>query len=617
MNGKLTSRGLGAALALAAAAAAIAGLGAAPAGQAALSVAELPGECPPVMPLADVARGMTGTGLSVVQGRDPESFDVEVLGVLQDAVGPGRDLLIANLSGPVIDGAGGLWAGASGSPVYLPDAVTGEQELVGAIAYGLAGGQSTLAGLTPAEDMVALLDLSGTGGEGFTSSSQTVRVPRTLAARMAAEAGLATSSVGGLVRLKAPLSISGVNERALRRVQAAIDRQSLPFLPYAGSSVSAAASGETVELGAGDSFAAALSLGDVTAAAIGTTTLVCAGQAVAFGHPFAFSGETALAARAADTITIVQDPIFGSYKLANVAENAGTVFSDRLAGIVAELGAGPDGTPITSAVTDLDTGRFRSGETEVVLPESTPFLTFIHLLSNIDVTIDRIGAGNSEVAYTMTGTRADGSPWQFARSDHYASRYDIAFDSVLDLAFAGEVLQSFEGGVEISSIDVSRVDVEKTFEQYSLSKVLVWNGHEYVKRDFVSGRPGQTIRLRAVLDPKHRPGVARVHLALKIPRWVRRSGFIEVRGGGSGGVEIPCFFEEEECGEDGGGATFDKVLRAYRNQPRSDLVLARLRVGPFEKIRARDQEQMDAVVRGSRFIGFELVRAGAPRGFAG
>ncbi|MGH3040010.1 MAG: hypothetical protein ACRDLZ_11555, partial [Gaiellaceae bacterium] len=115
-----------------------------------------PGECPSILPLDDVRTGMTGNAVSVTRGRTLSSFDAEVLGILKDAVGPGRDIIIANLSGPAVDGAGGLWAGASGSPVYF------QGKLAGAIAYGLAGGGSTLAGLTPAEDMAALL---GSGAE--------------------------------------------------------------------------------------------------------------------------------------------------------------------------------------------------------------------------------------------------------------------------------------------------------------------------------------------------------------------------------------------------------------------------------------------------------------------
>jgi hypothetical protein len=602
MSQKLTGRRLAAAVVLAVAVAAVAGLGAVPAGNAAVPIEDLPGECPPVMSLADVTRGMIGTGLSVVQGTDPETFDVEVLGVLKDAVGPGRDIIIVNLSGPVIDNAGGLWFGASGSPVYVEQG--GEQKLVGAVAYGLAGGQSTLAGLTPAEDMVALLDSSG--GADLAGATRIVRVPRTLAARMAAEAGLSVAEVGGLVRLKTPLSISGLNDRGLRRVQAAINRQSLPLFAYAGASAAAEDSGEIVELGAGDSFAAALSLGDVTAAAIGTTTVICSDQAVAFGHPFFFNGETKMAARAADTITIVKDPIFGSYKLANVGGNAGTLTGDHLAGIVADLGDGPSSTPVTSVVTDLDTAKTREGRSDVVLPEYVPFLAYIHMLSNIDVTIDRIGPGNSELAYTMTGTRPDGSTWELDRTNHYASRFDISFDSVWELAMTGEILQSFEG-VQVTSIDVSQADVEKSFEQYSLSKVLVWNGRAYVKRDFVAARRGETIRLRAVLTPAHRTGTETVDLTLTVPTWVRQSGYIEVMGGGSSSPEIPCFFEDEECGADGEGDPFARVLRAFQNQPRNDVLQARLRLGEIGNVRAKDQEQLDAVVRGARVIGFELI----------
>jgi hypothetical protein len=289
-----------------------------------------------------------------------------------------------------------------------------------------------------------------------------------------------------------------------------------------------------------------------------------------------------------------------------VAGNAGTLTGDHLAGIVADLGDGPSSTPVTSVVTDLDTDKSRAGESDVVLPEYVPFLSYIHLLSNIDVTIDRIGPGNSELAYTMTGTRPDGSTWELDRTNHYASRYDISFDSVWELAMAGEILQSFEG-VHITSIDVSQADVERAFEQYSLSKLLVWNGRAYVKRDFIVARRGETILLRAVLTPAHRPGTQTVDLALKVPTWVRQSGYIEVRGGGSTSPEIPCFFEDEECGADGEGDPFARVLRAFQNQPRNDMLQARLLLGERQSVRAKDQQQLDAVVRGTRFIGFELI----------
>jgi hypothetical protein len=592
------SRGTRAFAGLVALAIAVAAWGAGPA----TSASSMPGECPSILPLNQVSTGMKGTALSVTQGRSLSTINIEVLGILKDGVGPGRDIIIVDLSGPVMTATGGLWAGASGSPVYFRR--DGSDRLAGAIAYGLAGGGSTLAGLTPAEDME---DLLAPGAPGDSVSSA-VRVPTLLASRMAAASGLSIAQTGTMTRLKTPLSASGVTDRGLRQMQAAIDRQGLPFIPYMGGSASNNPQNPPGSLRAGDSFAAAMSLGDITVAGIGTTTFVCNGKAVAFGHPFNWTGDTTMAARAADTITIVQDPVFGSFKLANVAESVGTLTQDRLAGIVADLGAGPQGSPVTSTVTNLDTGRARTGRSEAIFPEFLPFLAFTHLFQNVDVTIDRIGAGNSEVAYTIRGTRDGGATWELTRSSHYASPDDISFDSVVEVGSTAEALQAFDGeDIQVTSIDVPTLQVEKAFEQYAVKGLLVWNGSRYVTRDFVAARPGRTIKLRAVLKPVHTTGTKTVDLSLKVPANARRSGWIEVVGGGSISPDLPCFIEDEECAEDT-QQTFDQLLTAFEKQPRGDALVARLRLGDAGVLRAQSSQQQDATVRGRKSIGFFLIR---------
>jgi hypothetical protein len=57
---------------------------------------------------------MNGTAVSVVRGRTLSTFNAEVLGILRDAVGPGRDIIIANLSGPAVDGQAGSGPGRRG-----------------------------------------------------------------------------------------------------------------------------------------------------------------------------------------------------------------------------------------------------------------------------------------------------------------------------------------------------------------------------------------------------------------------------------------------------------------------------------------------------------------------
>lgn len=584
-----------------------------PAGRTPVAAAQT-SECPTVMSTDEVSVGMTGTGLTVVQARDPVSFDAEVLGILDGFPGPGRKVVIAELAGAPLDQAGGVWFGMSGSPVYMPDPVTGEEELLGAVAFGFSFGPSNLAGLTPAEDMVDLLD----PGSGSTlARTEGTVLPRSLRAGVAARVGVAASEIGSLVRLKTPLSVSGLTPRGLRQVQRAIDRQDLAFVAYAGASASAS-SAAAADLDAGDNFAAALSLGDVTAAGIGTTTFTCFGQAVAFGHPFTWTGETTLAARAADAITIQPDPAFSPFKLANVAENAGIVREDRLAGIRADLGDGPATVPVHTVVTDLDRGKTRDGESDAVLEEFVPFLTFLHTFMNIDVTIDRIGPGNSEVQWTIQGTRAGGVPWELTHSNHYASPFDISFESVFEVSDYVSILSSFTAeSIDITSVDLTKVDVEKAFEAYRLTKVLVWNGREFVRQDVVRRRPGGRILLRAVLRPEHPAATVNVDLVLRVPTTARRSGFIEVQGGGSLFGETPCFFEdgEGEC-EESEPATFDALLNTLSNVPRNDQVTARLRLGERARVRARAVGQVDAVVQGSRTIGFELIRSrlGIPKG---
>jgi hypothetical protein len=567
-------------------------------------VPALQAECPTIMPLSSVRTGMRGTAISVVQGRNPVAFSAEVLGILRDAVGPGRDLIIADLSGPAVTNAGGLWAGASGSPVFFREG--GQDKLAGAIAYGFAGGGSTLAGLTPAEDMNELLQGGGTG-----AAASSVRVPTALAQAISQATGLSVAQLSVLDRLRTPLTASGLNDRGLRLMQQAIDRQSLPFIAYKGSSSRNPPPPPNPPTGlrAGDSFAAALSLGDVTVAGVGTTTWVCQGRAIAFGHPMDWTGETTMAARAAETLTIVSDPVFGSYKLANIAESAGTVTQDRLAGLVAELGAGPSGAPVTSTVTDLDSGRSRTGASEVIQPAFVPFLAFNHLLQNVDVVIDRIGPGSSSISYTIKGTRDGGAPWALSRSTRYASDFDISSDSVLEVASTAEILQTFTGeDIAVTSIEVPMLDVKRAVESYRLRSLRVWNGKRYVSADVIRRRAGALVKLRAALKPAHRAGTLTVDLSLRVPANARRSGWIEVLGGGSTFAEIPCFFEEEDCGEDGGGQTFDQLLAAFESQPPGDALVAQLRLGNAGTIRSQVTRRQDAVVSGRALIGLLLVR---------
>src|SRR5437762_3695020 len=106
---------------------------------------------PNLMPLDQVRPGMKGYGMSVFQGSKPERFEVEVLGTLEGVPNPKQSLVIARLSGALVDRTG-VFAGMSGSPVYIDD------KLVGAVAYAFPFSKEAIAGIQPIQNMVGLVE---------------------------------------------------------------------------------------------------------------------------------------------------------------------------------------------------------------------------------------------------------------------------------------------------------------------------------------------------------------------------------------------------------------------------------------------------------------------------
>ena len=113
MRGWRTPRTIAGAFVLAIAVAAV---GVAPATGTTTNPGLLTAECPSIMPLSDVSTGMRGTAVSVVRGRTLSTMGAEVLGILRDGVGPGRDIIIVNLTGTVVTQA----PSRTGSPAEHP-----------------------------------------------------------------------------------------------------------------------------------------------------------------------------------------------------------------------------------------------------------------------------------------------------------------------------------------------------------------------------------------------------------------------------------------------------------------------------------------------------------------
>jgi SpoIVB peptidase S55 len=586
----------------------------APASATAQTVAAPPDPCPAAVPISDVTAGLTGTGYTVSSGTKPEPFTAQVIGVLKDGIAPGLDMIIVKTDSPAIQAAGGIWAGMSGSPVYTSDG-----RLLGAIAYGLSGAPSSIGGITPAGEMLNVLHFTSAASPQLPAR---VSLPKSLQERIAdTGAASAAQAAGGMSQLRMPLAISGLAGQHFDRVAHAITRSKLfAALPFrAGAASSAPAN--PAKITPGGNFAAALSYGDVTFAGVGTTTAVCHGVALAFGHPFTFGGKVALSVHTANALYVQPDNLFGPYKVANLGGVAGTVDQDRLAAIRAPLGAGPVPIKVTSTVSAAGTGLTRTGTTFVNMDADLPTIAALHLLANFDRTFQKIGEGTSLVTWTVTGKTSAGTSFKFTRTNRFASQFDVSFESIFEmLSFLSQIQEQPLVDVHFSKVTITASEQE-LFRQYRIDKVLQKTGtNTYVEvnsRRPIRVRAGGSVRLRVRLAPFRNRGPARnFDFTYRIPtNRAGSSGAFKVVGGASSffGNSF-CLFEPGACGGGGGATKFSQILKALGRQPRNDQLIATMIIGPSPRksgskpVVTKQVRIATQVVTGARFIPVKVTR---------
>src|SRR5262252_6431140 len=104
---------------------------------------------PETLPLSQVRPGMQGYAYTIFAGDQVEKFDLEVLGVLDNFLGPKQSIILVQLKGPKVEHTG-VVAGMSGSPVYIAG------KLAGALSLKLGiFTKEPIAGVTPIADVLA------------------------------------------------------------------------------------------------------------------------------------------------------------------------------------------------------------------------------------------------------------------------------------------------------------------------------------------------------------------------------------------------------------------------------------------------------------------------------
>lgn len=523
---------------------------------------DLPGQELAISPLADLTDGQAVTWLSTVKGTTPTEFTGEYVGRLEnglgyDAYGQPRDLLLVKLSGDVVDGtagslAAGVWAGASGSPVYDADGA-----LIGAVSYGFSNIADNVAGVTPAAYMKSIGDLP----LSRTLSSSAQRQ----VARMTAEKP--TSSASTTIRQLPTVRVTtGTTARTLDDVADALASEVRGYRPVASRGLAidgGTADGADYPIVTGGNIAVSYSYGAIGSASVGTVTAVCGDDVWAFGHPGEWNSALTANIHGASAARIVPD-LGSSYKMVSaIGKVKGTLVEDRLAGIRATLGAGTATIPVTTvSIAGDHTSTAISRVSEKLL---LPQVAASQLGTDATRLLDNQWEGAAKVAWQITYRRESGAVATLNNVNRYSDPqlfselvgWDVAEDiaqlqanpyedvTVLGVRIRARYAEGYRAG-RISAVQMRTSSGWKNVASGSVTKVS--RNKTYSFRVVLSPAPG------SVRTTEHTP------FTVVVPSTVKRIVAVSV------GSPVPRYDEPTDA------RTFAGFIAALDDNARMDVV---------------------------------------------
>lgn len=340
-----------------------------------------------VFPLSQLRRGMKGVAYTVFEGVNPEPMQVEILGVLKDSLGPGRDMILARLYGSKPEFTG-VVAGMSGSPVYI------DGKLVGALSYRIGQfSKEPIAGITPIEQMLEVRDdavqSAAQGAKG--SGPAEVSLP-------AANGGLGVE----MQAMETPLVFSGFSPEAVERFG---DRfRAMGMTPVAGLGGSDAKAVQPEPLVPGSAVSAVLVRGDLSVAGTCTVTYVDPKRLLACGHPITQYGPVDMPMTKAAVVATLPSPL-NAFKIVNTTETVGAFTEDRASAIMGQFGTKARMIPVTVEVVSPATAGVTAARDKTFHFEmlDNRQLTPSAMLVSVYQSLQGTNSAAAEMSYRMTG----------------------------------------------------------------------------------------------------------------------------------------------------------------------------------------------------------------------
>jgi SpoIVB peptidase S55 len=278
-----------------------------------------------IIPLSEVRPGMQGYAYTIFEGDTVEKFDLQVIGIMPNFLGPKQSIILVQLIGPKVEHTG-VVAGMSGSPVYL------DGRLAGALSLKLGiFTKEAIAGVTPIEDVLR----PPTQTADVQATPQQFNLPTDTVERNSLPGG------SSLERIETPLVFSGFQPAAVQ--QFAPQLQGFGFLAAQGGT--AAAQSDDRKLAAGDMAGMVLVSGDASINSACTVTAVQGDNVFLCGHPFMSLGDIQMPMSRSRVVMTLSSSL-SSTKIVNVGGPIGTITGDHLTAVTGKLGASPAMVPL-------------------------------------------------------------------------------------------------------------------------------------------------------------------------------------------------------------------------------------------------------------------------------
>jgi hypothetical protein len=461
---------------------------------------------------------MQGYAYTIFSGDQVEKFDLEVLGVMPNFLGPKQSIILVQLKGPKVEHTG-VVAGMSGSPVYI------NGKLAGALSLKLGVfTKEPIAGVTPIADVIA-------GGTSSASNGSSVApLPADASLRAGLQNGAALQSI------ETPLVFSGFQPAAIEKF--APQLSSYGFVAAQGGTT--AARPDDGKLAPGDMAGMVLVQGDASINSACTVTAVEADRVFLCGHPFLSLGDVQIPMARSRVVTTLSSDL-ASTKIVNVGGSIGTITGDHLTAVTGKLGVSPKLIPM-----DLNL-KTPAGEKNLHFemvnhPKLTPLLVGLTAFNGLT---QNVVYGEGTTLHMSTEIKMKGHA-AVQMENTFAPGDSLNPDAMpIAIALMSNFTRLFGNTLEAPEFEKISLRVESIpgRQSYTIDSAWLEKGE---------ATPGETLRVRVLLRPYR--GAARIEeTTVRVPDQIAHGTVLRVlvsdadwlnrasRGfgfsGGSGGPE--------------------------------------------------------------------------------